>query len=432
MTDNKNTNSTDVISSAASKEKITSDTSSNQKKAIPAKKASNTTQKVMSEPSSQSKSVLSIFALIIAIIAILSCAGIFYWQNQQQVTLESNLLKQSSQQASDTILKIKTLLKNQQTDLGVQLSKNATKVQQASEKELLELKAQIEHLSQNQPSDWLLHEAEYLIRIAARTIWLEKDTKAAINLLQDANLRIQELNDPHYLPLRQVIHDDIETLKLLPSLNTQEVVLTLMSLNKHISKLPLAMAKIPQTTETVDSLELSDDANDWKANLAKSWAKFIKDFITINRRSGNVEPLISPQYQQNLQENLSLKLQLAQWATTQENSNIYLASLNDIHKWTEEYFDLNAPQTNLFIQEILTLKKALITYEYPSSLNALNAIHELLKKKNTLIEKSKTPESLENPKEIELKPQLEKPKKSEDLKAPQTLPALASEMMEGA
>lgn len=384
MTNKKSTNSTDVISSSAAPEQ-TESAASVQKKAIPTKKASTTSKKVTPESTTQSKSALSIFALIIAIIAILACAGIFYWQNQQQIALEQNLIKQNSQQASNAMLQIKTLLQTQQANLDVQLAKNVSDVQQATAKESLELKAQVERLSQNQPSDWLLHETEYLIRIAARTIWLEKDTQAATSLLQEANQRIQELNDPHYLPLRQVIHDDIETLKLLPRLETQEVVLTLISLNKQINQLPLAMAKIPQKTEVTDSFELSSDVNDWQANLAKTWAKFLDDFITVSRRTGSVEPLISPEYQQNLRENLSLKLQLAQWAATQENADIYLASLNDVQDWLQDYFALQAPQSILFLKEIVLLKDALITYQYPSSLQSLKVARDLLSQKNILI-----------------------------------------------
>lgn len=422
MTDKKSTtpNTSSDVSSELNQNK-TASASSPAKKVDESVKSKPAISKKASAPQTDvktSKSSLPVIALILAIIATIGIAGLFYWQNQQQLILEQNLLKQSTKQVSDTMHQVQKLLKSQQAGFDAQLAENVVKVSQASEKQLLSLKNQVDRLSQNQPSDWLLHEAEYLIRIAARTIWLEKDTHAAINLLQDANNRIQELNDPHYLPLRQVIHDDIEALKLLPSLATQEVVLTLISLNKHINELPLSMAKVPQKTEPIITFELSEDANDWKANLKKTWDKFLKDFITVSRRTGDVEPLLSPQYQQNLRENLSLKLQLAQWAAIQENADVYLASLNDIQTWVQEYFSAQAPQNLLFIQEVVKLKSALITYKYPSSLESLQSIRNLLQNKNILIN---TPKS---EKLIDITPQLKEPS------AMPSLPIL--EVMEGA
>ncbi len=50
------------------------------------------------------------------------------------------------------------------------------------------------------PNDWLLAEADYLVKMAGRKLWLEHDTASATILLESADHRIAELNDPSMTP----------------------------------------------------------------------------------------------------------------------------------------------------------------------------------------------------------------------------------------
>ena len=70
--------------------------------------------------------------------------------------------------------------------------------------------------------------------------------------------------------------------------------------------------------QTKEDLALSDNIGDWQENLAKTWHKFLNDFITVRRRTGMVEPLMAPDQQQHLKQNLSLKIQLVQWAASEQ------------------------------------------------------------------------------------------------------------------
>ena len=367
--------------------------SEQQEKALVKKPPLNTKKTVkstttMTEKSSQKISKTALLSLVIAIATAAGIGGLHFWQTQQQQLLEQRLSAQNLQSATKTKQQITQLVTNsitqQQTTLAQQLKealKQFEKNNQENQAKIDLLESTIVRLSQNQPSDWLIHEAEYLIRIASRTIWLEQDTKAAVNLLTDADTRLQELNDPEFLPIRQFIHDDIESLKLMPTLRTEEAVLTLMSLSKQINVLPLAMVYIPDSATDVESFTLSEDANDWRANLEKTWKKFLKDFITVSRRTANVEPLMSPQHQQNLRQNLALKLQLAQWAASEGNAELYLKALDDAHTWVISYFDMEIMSNQQFIQGIETLKSELIAFDYPSTLHSLKAIRKSLASK---------------------------------------------------
>jgi uroporphyrin-3 C-methyltransferase len=91
---------------------------------------------------------------------------------------------------------------------------------------------------------------------------------------------------------------------------------------------------------------------------------------------------MSPQYQQNLSENLSLKLQLAQWAVTEKKQKIYNQTLTEVQQWLTEYFDMENVENQSFYQGIQQLKSEIISYDYPSTLLSLKAISKVLASKS--------------------------------------------------
>ncbi|AAZ24325.1 uroporphyrinogen-III C-methyltransferase [Colwellia psychrerythraea] len=344
------------------------------------------TQETADKPSNKT----AIIALVIASVSIFASIGHYVWQ-QQQSSAQLLTLNQQNQQA---IQQSQAQLKNsltaefsrqlqQQHRTTSQSQESAKKAHLDSDTQLQQLTTQIRQLEQQvslrQPNDWLIHEAEYLVRVAARTMWLERDTKAAINLLRDADNRLKELDQPKFLPVRALINEDIESLALMPTLQNQEAILTLMALNKQVPTLMLAGVNLTEALDqTTEDLALSDNIGDWQENLAKTWHKFLNDFITVRRRTGMVEPLMAPDQQQHLKQNLSLKIQLVQWAASEQKEEIYQQTLLDIQQWLNEFFDMNSPVNKRFYQSIEQLKQQTIHYDYPSDLRSLAAIKRLL------------------------------------------------------
>ena len=326
------------------------------------------------------------------------------WSNHQenlqhsQAQLKRNLTTEFNRQLQ------------QQNHLTTQSQQSAKQAHLDSDAKLNALVAQItqleQHVQQRQPSDWLIHEAEYLVRVAARTMWLERDTTAAISLLRDADNRLKELNQPKFLAVRALINEDIEALALMPTLQNQEAILTLMALNKQIPTLALAGANLAQAIdETKEDFTLSNDVADWQENLAKTWQKFLNDFITVRRRTGMAEPLITPDQQQHLRQNLSLKVQLVQWAASEQKQEVYQQTLLDIQQWLNEFFDMELAVNQKFYQAIEQLKLNTIYYDYPSDLRSLSAIKRLLNdstetsqpaQKDSTHEKASTSEATES------------------------------------
>lgn len=322
-------------------------------------------------------SKIAVLALLIALLAIAASAGHYYWSEKQKSSSIKQLTQQLTQQLNNKLQKQTTLFQ-QQLQNNKQLIATSNSVERETEKRITLLQQQISNLSKNQPSDWLLHEAEYLIRVASRSLWLEKDTSAAIGLLHDADRRMEELDDPQFLPVRQVIQQDIAELQLLPTLNTDNVILKLMALAQQTKQLPIAMVDIPNSDEQENDLELTENVSDWQENLAITWHKFLADFITVSRRTGDVEPLMSPEFTQNLRENLNLKIQTTIFAVTKGNTKIYQQSLTDIQMWLNDYFDMTEIANQNFSQALLALEDKSIKVNYPNKLSSLTAIRKVI------------------------------------------------------
>ena len=340
-------------------------------------------------------------ALIIASVSIFASIGHYIWQQQQTSAQLLTLSQQNQRVIQQSQAKLQTSLTaefnkklQQQQKATSQSQQNTKQTQRDSEIQLQQLVAQINQLTQQvtqrDPSDWLIHEAEYLIRVAARTLWLERDTKAATGLLRDADNRLKALDNPKFLPIRALINEDIEALALMPTLTNQEAILTLMALNKKIQILEIETPE-SEFNKNTENFILSDDWRNWRDNIAKTWRRFLNDFITVRTRTGIIEPLMTPEQKQNLKQNLSLKVQLAQWAASEQKEKIYQQTLLDIQQWLNEFFNMTSLVNQGFYNTIEQLKEKTIYYDYPSDLRSLSAIKRLLQNETLNVEKTSTP-----------------------------------------
>jgi len=333
------------------------------------------------------KSKLAILSLLIALLAVVGIVLLYFWHIQQQTIIISQLQQVKSEATASNQLaqkQIMATLQAQEKSLALQFSNSASNMKQETQNNIEQLNLMVEKFSQNQPTDWLVHEAEYLIRVAARTLWLEKDTTAAIGLLQDADARIAELNDPEILPIRQLIYQDIEALRLMPKLETEQVILSLMALGEQVQSLPLVTLTVAQEAENTDRYTLSEDISDWRQNIGKTWDRFMQTFVVVHSKVGNLEPILPAEQRQLLKESLSLKLQVAQWAASKGNQDLFIKSLDDATSWLTQYFDLNAPKNKGFIHSIENVKNKIIIVEDERKLVSLKAIRTALEDKKSM------------------------------------------------
>ena len=355
----------------------------------------------------QKLSKTAVFAVLLALTAGAGVGGHYWWQLQ----LDAEYAKTVDSKIQANIEQLDRHLQKQisslQTQSQQQASQMIAEVEKRSGSRIAELEQEITLILERQPNNWQVTEAEYLVRMAGRVLWLEKDTKTAISLMQDADRRLADLKDPRLMPVRQSLHNDIEQLKLLAPLKTDEIIMTFMGLAKQIKSLPIVEVSLPEVVEIQESTALSNDINDWQANLAKTWTRLKEQFITVRRRTGNVEPLMEPKFQQNLYHNLDLKIQQVQWAASNRDSELYKASITNIQQWLSLYFDMTAQQTQQFNARLAELKGMAVNVDYPQTLSSQQALRAILdkepaasKKKMSTIKPSKKTEPKQQQEEV--------------------------------
>lgn len=304
----------------------------------------------------------------------LGVGGVYAYQqlHQQQTEL------QDLQQKLGQLQQQQPLLQESAQQQQLQL-KNLSDSQQAVGDKQSQLEKQLLSLQNRRPNDWILAEADYLVRMAGRKLWLEHDANATQLLLVEADNRLRDLNDPSLVPLRESVAKDLAKLKELPTIDREGLVLRIGALIDNVDQLTLAGVNPPAAvSEHSEDNQLSSELADWQSNLKKSWRSFTENFITIRRRDGNTEALIAPEQTWYLRENLKTRLLQAQLAVYREQQAVYDDSLSKSDKWVEQYFDPNDTTTQYMRSELAKLQDQNIVLSYPKQFQSQRQLEDLV------------------------------------------------------
>ena len=235
--------------------------------------------------------------------------------------------------------------------------------------------AQIQELDGRRPTDWLIAEADYLVRMAGRKMWLEKDLRTAIMLLGNADQRLKSLADPSVLPVRALIAQDIQALKQVNPVSEVSVALALDGLIKQVDKLAIIT---PKEANAFTSDEVSDSASDWQQNLLNVWRSLVDDFIRVEYRDEPVEPMMTAQQEWLSREQIKLALQQAQAAALAGEQALYQASIERAATIiSDDYIEYNNDVMG-FQSALNQLKNTDISKAVPTELSSQAALESLL------------------------------------------------------
>ena len=235
--------------------------------------------------------------------------------------------------------------------------------------------AQIQELDGRRPTDWLIAEADYLVRMAGRKMWLEKDLRTAIMLLGNADQRLKSLADPSVLPVRALIAQDIQALQQVNPVSEVSVALALDGLVKQVDKLAIIT---PKEANEFTSEEVSDSASDWQQNLLNVWRSLVDDFIRVEYRDEPVEPMMTAQQEWLSREQIKLALQQAQAAALAGEQALYQASIERAATIiSDDYIEYNNDVMG-FQSALNQLKNTDISKAVPTELSSQAALESLL------------------------------------------------------
>ncbi|EKS7722451.1 uroporphyrinogen-III C-methyltransferase [Vibrio vulnificus] len=322
---------------------------------------------------------LSILAIIIALLGTGGVAFQLQQQNSQyqaQIAALQNQLQQT-QSAMNTEL---NQVKQETVAKATEVTHKAEVVLAQQQKSIESLQLAMADVKGRRPNDWLLAEADYLVKLAGRKLFLEHDVVSATSLMESADQRIAALNDPSLVPLRKAMAKDITDLKTIPLIDRDGLVLRLTALQQQVDQLPLANAILPEA-KTVEKQQVSDDINNWQNNLMASLKAFSENFITFRTRDGNVIPLLSPEQHFYLKENIKAKIETAIKAVYQEQGEVYTTSLTTAEAWSQAFFNQDNNTVKEFTQSLKQLSEQKIQVQYPVKLQTQNQLADVIRER---------------------------------------------------
>lgn len=320
-----------------------------------------------------------IVAVLALIIALLLALGVYIAARQQAHQQEA--ARAQLQEGLDALSQTQQMQRQQYQDALAAQGRaldSARAQQDAQGRELEDLQNKLTAITGTNANTWLLSQADFLVKMAGRKLWSDRDVVTAGALLKSADASLAQMNDPSLTEARRAITDDIGTLAGVSQIDFDGIILKLNQLTNQVDNLRLADNDSDESPMDSDSGELSGSIQEWRQNLSKSWHNFMNDFITVRRRDTGAEPLLAPNQDVYLRENIRARLLVAAQAVPRHQNEIYQQSLDSVSTWVRAYFDTDDANTRAFLSQLDALGEEDITMNLPDSLQSQPLLDKLM------------------------------------------------------
>ena len=329
------------------------------------------------EPPVRRRGAGRFFRLLLWLV-VLGGLGAGYWYYLQPRAAE---FVDQYQQLQDDLAATQSDLQQTQQELslvGQQLNQQQARVPQlqsalsATQNELASLAERLRGVETSRTGDWVVAEAQYLVRLANQKLIIGTDIASAVGLLEDADELLFELGYPEARRAREALASDIVRLEQVQEVDYQGIYFRIASLISLVNDLPLP---------AIESLEAGATAEADEAALSgwRRWWRTLVDrlepFFVIRRDSAPV--LMQTLEQLELQKlRVQLLLHEAQLGLMAAEQEIYRASLDQAAQLVETQFGETSQATSL-IGQLRQLASRNVSTEVPEITASLRALQDL-------------------------------------------------------
>ncbi|MCU6662880.1 uroporphyrinogen-III C-methyltransferase [Silvania hatchlandensis] len=326
--------------------------------------------------SNKTSLALSAIAIAIALAAGVGLYGLVKKQATNHATTSDALVTQitalqQSQQAQKA--ELDAIIKQQAAQLT-----DASRQQADLTKQLDEMQQKVATISGTDAKTWLLAQADFLVKLAGRKLWSDQDVTTAAALLKSADASLGDMNDPSLIAARRALTEDIASLATVSQVDYDGIILKVNQLSNQIDNLRLADNNDDDSPMDSDSSELSSSLSEWRINLQKSWQNFMDSFITVRRRDETAVPLLAPNQDVYLRENIRSRLLVAAQAVPRHQEETYKQALDNVSTWVRAYYDTDDATTTAFLDEVDKLSQQNITMNVPDKLESQPIMEKLM------------------------------------------------------
>jgi uroporphyrin-3 C-methyltransferase len=316
----------------------------------------------------------------IAIAIALALGGGLYSYGKHQVSTQTA----TSDALANQLIALQKQQEAQKSEFDATLKQQATALSDANKQQaalahqLDEVQQKVATISGSDSKTWLLAQADFLVKLAGRKLWSDQDVTTAAALLKSADASLADMNDPSLITARRALTDDISTLSTVTQVDYDGIILKLNQLSNGLDNLRLADNDSDDSPMDSDSGELSGTITEWRQNLVKSWHSFMDSFITIRRRDETAVPLLAPNQDIYLRENIRSRLLVAAQAVPRHQEDTYKQALDNVSTWVRAYYDTNDSATKAFLEELDGLSQQSIHMDIPQTLQSQPLLEKLM------------------------------------------------------
>ncbi len=334
-------------------------------------------------PSAKGSSVVAWLALLL----VLGLGAALAWGAMQlqrtEATINTRISKLETLTAQDNV-DLVALNKKWKTQLEAVTSRSAKadagrrKQLQLIENRLLAQREELARFGATDRADWLLAEAQYLLRLANQRLIMADDVVAAKALLISADGILVELQDISLHDVRAAVAADLAAVRAIPRRDIQGMYLDLAALIEQADTLVIF-----QLPEDVSRLPLQP-AENWRERLQQGYEEALiklSDYVIIRRRDVPMDALMDPQWEGLVRQNLRMLLEQAQVALLSTNQVLFRESLARANHWVTEFFAADEAAAKALAEAIKALGKKDISVEMPDISRSLAALDATLERR---------------------------------------------------
>lgn len=235
--------------------------------------------------------------------------------------------------------------------------------------------AQLSSMIQGGRRTWILYEVEYLLLNANDRLLLEGDVVGAMRALEAANQRLGVAADPQLLSVRSRIVQELAALRAVPQPDVQTIALTLSTLAASVSRLPLR-SRLPANFSSAPGAEPAAAPQDRWERFLRMLSRALGGLATIRRDNKPLEPLLPPDQEFFLAQNLQLKLENARLSALHRDTQGFRGSVAGARAWLEEYYVIDDPQVAAAIKTLSGYEREELSWALPDVTGSLNLLRQ--------------------------------------------------------
>lgn len=257
-------------------------------------------------------------------------------------------------------------------------------------------------LSNTSREDWLLAEAQYLLRLASQRLLVDRQASSALGLMESVDGILRDLAMPDLFAVRQALATDLAAVRLAAAVDREGIYLRLAGLINSLDSLPTYDTPIIEgealelPSEPEPATEDEPEVGFWQSvkafpGVVWRWLKGvgvaiidkISSYVRIQDHEYSASPLLPPSTAEYLRQNVRLSLEQAQVAMLREQTEIYRASLGQAIDLVERYFP-DTPGRQALLQELLRLQGLTVDVTLPSITSSLGQLAAFIERLHQL------------------------------------------------